>query len=234
MVLVGKGTRLSPFLSGLDKTYTAEVRFGVATDTLDREGAVVDDGAGAADRSPASTRRWPSLTGEIDQVPPIYSALKRDGQALYRLARARREVAAPAPRRVVIHGLAVRDSAWGVDADRGDADAPAAGARRPDLRPDPRRRLRQRHLRALAGARPRAGARHGRAPARAAAHARRALRRRRGGAPRRVMAAAAPASHLIPLGAALPHLPAHTLTAAQAELLQRSGRLDPQMAARAR
>ena len=70
VVLVGKGTRLAPFLSGLDKTYTAEVRFGVTTDTLDREGAVATT-APVPPTLAGLDAALAALTGEIDQVPPM-------------------------------------------------------------------------------------------------------------------------------------------------------------------
>ncbi len=225
VVLVGKGTRLAPFLSGLDKTYTAEVRFGVATDTLDREGAVTDVSPvpptlGGLDAALAA------LTGDIAQVPPVYSALKRDGQALYRRARRGEEMDAPAPRRVKIDRLVARDAVWGV--------APATAVA-DDLPPAPDGRIYGLTLDIACGS-----GTYVRSLARDLALALgtvghlHALRRTSVGpfdlaaaVPLTAfMSAAAPASHLIPLGAALPHLAAHTLTAAQAELLQRTGRLE--------
>jgi tRNA pseudouridine55 synthase len=226
VVLVGKGTRLAPFLSGLDKTYTAEVRFGVATGTLDREGEVV-----ATTPVPPTLAgldaALASLTGAIDQVPPVYSAIKRGGQPLYRLARRGVEVAAPEPRRVVIHSLAARDIAWGVVPAEAEADA---------LPPAPDGLIYGLTLDVACGS-----GTYVRSLARDLALALgtvghlHALRRTRVG-PFDLAAAvplsdfataAAPASHLIPLSAALPHLPAHALATDQAHLLQRAGRLDP-------
>ncbi len=226
VVLVGKGTRLAPFLGGLDKTYTAEVRFGVATDTLDREGEVV--ATAAVPPSPAGlAAALASLTGEIDQVPPIYSALKRDGQALYRRARRGEEMAEPAPRRVTVHSLVARDVAWGV--------VPPA-ATTADLPPAPDGRLYGLTLDVACGS-----GTYVRSLARDLALALGTVGhlhalRRTGVGPFALadavplatfMAAPVPSSCLIPLGAALPHLPALTLAAAPAEILQRTGRLEP-------
>lgn len=104
VVLVGKASRLSQFLVGLDKTYAATVRFGVATDTLDADGEVVATApvphdAAALDEALARFR------GDIEQVPPLVSALKRDGQPLYKRVRAGEDVAEPAARRVTIQSL---------------------------------------------------------------------------------------------------------------------------------
>ncbi len=83
VVLVGKGTRLAAFLSGLDKRYTAEVRFGVATDTLDREGEVV-----ATSPVPPTLAgldaALASLTGEIDAgAAGVFRAQARRPTALH-------------------------------------------------------------------------------------------------------------------------------------------------------
>jgi tRNA pseudouridine55 synthase len=226
VVLVGKGTRLAPFLSGLDKTYTAEVRFGVATDTLDREGEVV-----ATTPVPPTLAgldaALASLTGAIDQVPPVYSALKRGGQPLYRLARRGLDVAAPAPRCVVVQSFVARDIAWGVvpAVEETDALPPAPDGRIYGLTLD---------VACGSGTYVRALARDLALALGTVGHLH-ALRRTSVG-PFELAAAvplgefalsATPASYLIPLGAALPHLPAHTLTKDQVALLQRGGRLDP-------
>jgi tRNA pseudouridine55 synthase len=110
-VLVGQATRLAEYLSESGKAYRATVRFGVATTTYDAEGEVVR----AAPEAALALRRerieaaLPGFLGEQEQVPPIYSAIKRDGQPLYALARAGRAVT-PEPRRVRIEAL--RIVAW--------------------------------------------------------------------------------------------------------------------------
>lgn len=86
VVAVGGVTRLIRFLQDLDKEYVATARFGVATDTLDADGTVTDEGAMALTVDDLESVRSQFL-GEIQQVPPMVSALKKDGQRLYDLAR---------------------------------------------------------------------------------------------------------------------------------------------------
>lgn len=111
VVLVGKGSRLSPFLMGLDKTYAATVRFGAATTTLDSEGEVTATAPVPADVS-VVVEVLPRFRGELLQVPPLISALKRDGQALYKRVRAGEEVAEPEARPVIISRLELTASRW--------------------------------------------------------------------------------------------------------------------------
>lgn len=91
IVLVGRATRLAQFLSGAEKEYEAIVRLGYATDTGDITGAPLSPSSDAT-----TPRQWSdqeieaalkSLLGEIDQVPPMYSAKKLKGRRLYDLAR---------------------------------------------------------------------------------------------------------------------------------------------------
>jgi len=97
VVLVGRATRLAQFLAGAEKEYDATVRFGYATETGDltgarRESRQTGDTPHAArpcaewDREEVE-RALESLRGEIEQVPPMYSAKKVQGQKLYELAR---------------------------------------------------------------------------------------------------------------------------------------------------
>jgi tRNA pseudouridine55 synthase len=89
VLLVGVGyvTRLMQFLSGMDKTYTAEVVFGAETNTLDSAG-VVTATHDMPDLSIEKIREAATkLTGQIMQVPPMVSALRVDGRRLHELAR---------------------------------------------------------------------------------------------------------------------------------------------------
>ncbi|MBV8062146.1 MAG: tRNA pseudouridine(55) synthase TruB [Nevskia sp.] len=103
-VCLGEATKLCGYLLDADKRYRACVRLGQRTSTGDEEGEVV------AISDPAQVSRadleaaMPRFLGEIEQVPPMYSALKREGQPLYRLARAGIEVERM-PRRVQIREL---------------------------------------------------------------------------------------------------------------------------------
>jgi tRNA pseudouridine55 synthase len=94
IVLLGRATRLAQFLSGAEKEYQAVVRFGYSTDTGDLTGKPTSEVSEGKTRS--LTLTWSdreieaalqSLRGEIDQIPPMYSAKKRDGRKLYELAR---------------------------------------------------------------------------------------------------------------------------------------------------
>ena len=104
---LNRATRISRFLLGGDKTYTAEMILGVATDTQDATGSVTDHCSLCGITSEAIHRVASSFVGEIAQVPPVYSALKHRGTPLYKLARKGRPVEKP-PRPVTIHRLDIQ------------------------------------------------------------------------------------------------------------------------------
>lgn len=99
----GEATKFSGELLNADKRYVATVQLGITTDTADAEGTVLQ-------RRPVTSSladveaALAAFVGELDQVPPMYSALKRDGKPLYEYARAGIEVERAA-RRVCIHEL---------------------------------------------------------------------------------------------------------------------------------
>lgn len=97
---LGDATKLAGYLLADDKAYEAEIELGVETDTLDAEGAVTERREDAARRVDAGAlrRAMGELVGEIEQVPPVFSAVRQDGERLHRAARRGREVA-PKPRR---------------------------------------------------------------------------------------------------------------------------------------
>ncbi len=102
-VALGEATKLSGRMLDADKEYTFTIRFGEQTDTLDLEGQIV----ARSDVRPTPEEVeavLPCFRGEIDQVPPAYSALKVDGKRAYDLARAGEEVELKS-RRVTVHGL---------------------------------------------------------------------------------------------------------------------------------
>ena len=103
MVLFGEATKFAgPLLDG-DKEYLATLQMGAATTTGDAEGEVVE--RGPTDMTEADVRAvLQRFRGEIEQVPPMFSALKRDGVPLYKLARRGEEVERSA-RRVTIKEL---------------------------------------------------------------------------------------------------------------------------------
>lgn len=83
----GEATKFSQYLLDADKGYETLVQFGVTTTTGDAEGEVIE--RRPVELSAAAIEAvLPDFRGEISQVPPMYSALKRDGQPLYKLARA--------------------------------------------------------------------------------------------------------------------------------------------------
>jgi len=92
VLMIGKATRLAPFLSGADKTYRGILRLGFATDTYDRGGSPVGDRCEVrVDRS-ALINAIARFRGTIQQRPPVYSAKKVRGTPMYRLARRRKPV----------------------------------------------------------------------------------------------------------------------------------------------
>lgn len=103
-LLLGKYTRLAQFFGQAEKHYTGHIRFGFATDSFDA------DGVATAERQPL-TRSLAELRvlseqfrGEIDQLPPIFSAKKINGVAAHKLARAGAAVAVK-PARITIHNF---------------------------------------------------------------------------------------------------------------------------------
>ena len=104
VVCLGQATRLIEYMMEGTKVYRAEVRLGITTDTLDATGRPLCQ----ADPSNIGRQRveeaLTAFVGEIDQVPPMFSALKYSGEPLYRYARAQRQVERQA-RRVTIHRL---------------------------------------------------------------------------------------------------------------------------------
>jgi len=107
-VLLGRATRLASFITDLPKTYRAVVEFGSATTTYDSSGEVTESGDASSLTSDRIETALHSFRGPIEQIPPMYSAIKHQGRALYHLARAGEEIARK-PRRVNIYRLEVID-----------------------------------------------------------------------------------------------------------------------------
>lgn len=103
-VCLGQATKLTSHLLDARKRYLAEVRLGARTTTGDSEGEVVETSESESLDEAALRSALPAFRGAIRQIPPMYSALKRDGQRLYELARAGVEVERE-PRDVEIHHL---------------------------------------------------------------------------------------------------------------------------------
>ncbi len=106
----GEATKVSAFLLGADKTYRVVARLGQATDTGDRDGAVIRNTPVPYLEPQEWARILETFRGESSQVPPMYSALKKDGKRLYELAR-QGEVVERAPRSIVVHDVALLEAA---------------------------------------------------------------------------------------------------------------------------
>jgi tRNA pseudouridine55 synthase len=106
-VCLGEATKLAPFLLSADKEYDVTIRLGVETDTDDAEGvttATCDVAALAPVTASVVSDALAQFRGAIEQTPPAYAAIKRDGRPLYSYARAGESIEV-APRAVVIHAL---------------------------------------------------------------------------------------------------------------------------------
>jgi tRNA pseudouridine55 synthase len=90
-IALGEATKTVPFLVDAEKTYRFSIEWGRDTTTLDREGATTATSDVRPDRA-AIEAALPRFVGEIEQVPPAYSAIKVDGERAYDLARAGEEV----------------------------------------------------------------------------------------------------------------------------------------------
>ena len=115
VLLIGRATRLSRYVAGLDKTYTATARFGAVSSTLDAEGEITHLDTPIPDEE-AIRSVLPQFTGDLLQIPPMASALKRDGVRLYDLRR-RGFIVEREARPVKVHALVLS----GVDPEEGTA-----------------------------------------------------------------------------------------------------------------
>ena len=115
-ICLGEATKYSQDLLDADKTYIAKIQFGSRTDTGDAEGQVVETFELPQFADPAAIQKAldqviSQFTGAIKQVPPMYSALKRDGKPLYEYARAGVELERT-PREIIIHRIRWTDIQW--------------------------------------------------------------------------------------------------------------------------
>lgn len=106
-ILIGRATSLCPYLLNADKGYIATVKAGITTDTLDITGEVLSQS------EPCFTRDellevLKAFTGEQLQYPPVYSAIKKDGVPLYKLARKGVEVEVE-PRKITVYSIELID-----------------------------------------------------------------------------------------------------------------------------
>ncbi len=108
MILIGRGTKLSAKVMGGDKTYEGEILFGVETDSQDTDGETVTekDASGVTEKQVCSEMK--SVMGDQMQMPPMVSAIKKNGVALYKLARKGQEVERD-PRFIHLYKFALHD-----------------------------------------------------------------------------------------------------------------------------
>jgi tRNA pseudouridine55 synthase len=107
-ILINAATRLTDFIHEWPKTYLATITFGSTSDTGDREGRITPSGDAATISRQRIEAALPAFTGRIEQVPPMFSALKQGGEALYRKAR-RGEAVDRQPRVVEIFSIRLLD-----------------------------------------------------------------------------------------------------------------------------
>ena len=104
-IALGEATKTVPFMMDADKAYRFTIEWGRSTATLDREGETVATSDVRPTREQVEAA-LPAFVGEIEQVPPAYSAIKVDGERAYDLARAG-ETVELASRKVVVHDARV-------------------------------------------------------------------------------------------------------------------------------
>ncbi len=109
-IMIGEATKLAPFLEGGDKEYIGAIKLGAETDTLDRDGQVIRTAPVAALTPARIGEVAAGFIGTITQTPPIFSAIKREGVPMYKLARSNADVAPPPPREVEIKSLTLEAS----------------------------------------------------------------------------------------------------------------------------
>ena len=86
-ICLGKSTKLADYIMGQTKIYQAEIHFGIVTDTQDLTGTVIGDKRPVTVGLEEFQKAIRNFTGKISQIPPMYSAIKINGQKLYDLAR---------------------------------------------------------------------------------------------------------------------------------------------------
>jgi tRNA pseudouridine55 synthase len=107
-ILIGEATKIAQFLEHHDKHYQGIIALGAQTDTLDRTGQTVATAPVPSFDEARLGEVARQFTGEFEQVPPVYSAIKRSGVPLYKLARKGMEPPPPAARLVAVKRLQLR------------------------------------------------------------------------------------------------------------------------------
>jgi tRNA pseudouridine55 synthase len=110
ILCVGPATRLSEYVMGHPKTYQATLHFGITTDTYDAEGQIIQTETWRIEQAQLEAV-LPRFTGDIEQIPPMYSAIKQGGKKLYELAR-KGQIVERSPRPVTIYRLQLTRWYW--------------------------------------------------------------------------------------------------------------------------
>lgn len=111
VLAVGPATRLIEYVQDMPKVYRTRIRFGATSDTDDADGTVTPNPAASPVDEAAVRAALGAFVGEVEQVPPAYSAARVDGRRAHLLARKGHEVTL-APRRVRIDRIDVREYRW--------------------------------------------------------------------------------------------------------------------------
>ena len=104
---IGKGTKLAELLTATDKEYLAEMTLGAITDTQDKSGTVLETFPVSISEEEIRLT-VEKFIGDIEQVPPMYSAIKIDGKKLYELAR-EGKIVERAPRKITIKNIEIKE-----------------------------------------------------------------------------------------------------------------------------
>ncbi len=110
VILIGRATKLSSGFTGAEKEYEATLTLGKKTDTADAQGKVLSAGDYSKLTQERIKEAFDSFIGEIEQVPPMVSAVNYKGRRLYKLAR-EGKVVAPQPRKIHIKELVIKRAA---------------------------------------------------------------------------------------------------------------------------
>lgn len=109
LCLYGKGTKISKYLIDHDKIYEAEIKLGEITDTLDREGSIIEQKDVNSDYITEENIKevLKKFVGKQEQLPPMYSAIKVKGKKLYEYAREGKQIEVK-PRQIEIYDMELK------------------------------------------------------------------------------------------------------------------------------
>lgn len=107
VVVLGHATKISRLLSDSDKTYEGTVLFGIETDSQDMEGEITAGNDCSSLTPEIIEKEFAKFVGEQEQIPPMISAVKKDGKPLYKLARKGKTVQRE-PKKITIHSLELK------------------------------------------------------------------------------------------------------------------------------